>query len=216
MTNQNNKRNATQLIVRMLFAVLLFSSSTSAVLFQDTDTRITFDDHESPSTDADKKAIFQFFNAMLKADNQELTSSLSFSDQLELAPMMKAGFKDQMDSVTMLMLKTGSSPDGDACVMAIFELGLDYQVQLWFFEEEDRKYTFTAAETPPNLVDQLSGNWVTSYFELKKKQAEIALQPDEESSYSLAGESTSTDGSLGGDNNSPSGPGPGQPGPPGR
>ena len=49
----------------------------------------------------------------------------------------------------------------------------------------------------------------------KKKQAEIAQQPDEETSYTLAGESTSTEGSLGGDKDSPGGPGPGGPGPSG-
>jgi hypothetical protein len=148
---------------------------------------------------------------------------LSFSDQLELKAMIDSGFADQMDEVSLLMLKTGTDPDGVACVMAIYEIGHDYQVQMWFIESTDNSIVFSAAETPPNLVDQLSGNWVDNYFVLQKKQEQVALQPDEDTSYTLAGELTSTDGSLGEDGGDspgkPGGPGgpPGRPGgPPGR
>ena len=58
-----------------------------------------------------------------------------------------------------------------------------------------------------------------NYFALKKKQAEVAQLPDEETSYTLAGELTSSDGSLGGSEPSGKpgpGPGPGGPGPRGR
>ncbi|MGY8755950.1 MAG: hypothetical protein ACKVLC_01100 [Phycisphaerales bacterium] len=179
------------------------------------DDRIVLDEQDSPRPENQRIAILSFFDAMLAADSSTLKSMLAFDDQLELKAMMDTGFAEQMDEVSLLMLKTGDDPDGSACVMAIYEIGLDYQVQLWFFDGSGSTYTFTAADTQPNLVDQLSGNWVSSYFDLKKKQAEIAQQPDEETSYTLAGESTSTDGSLGGDKDSPGGPGPGGPGPSG-
>ena len=187
------------------------------------DDRIILDESESPTSESQRTAMLKFFNAMIHADEQTLRNMLSFSDQLELKAMIDSGFADQMDEVSLLMLKTGTDPDGVACVMAIYEIGHDYQVQMWFIESTDNSIVFSAAETPPNLVDQLSGNWVDNYFVLQKKQEQVALQPDEDTSYTLAGELTSTDGSLGEDGGDspgkPGGPGgpPGRPGgPPGR
>ena len=57
-------------------------------------------------------------------------------------------------------------------------------------------------------MSKLSGNWMESYFELKDKQKEIANQQDAESSYILAGE-TSSDNSgerNNGPERNPSGP----------
>ena len=102
--------------------------------------------------------------------------------------------------------------------MAIYEIGKEYQVQLWYIKNSGQSSTFTAVETPPHLVDKLSGKWIENYFEWKSKQTEIAQQPDEDSSYALAGEQTSSSGTQGGGTNPgipggpPSGPsGPGGP-----
>jgi hypothetical protein len=180
------------------------------------DPRIYLDENEAPRSEKQRVAILKFFNAMLQTDVPSINEMLSFADQMELSAMMDAGLANSMDEVSLIILKTGENQNGTPCVMAVYEIDLNYQVQLWFIDETGSKFTFTSAETPPNLVDTLSGNWVENYFELKKKQAEVAQLPDEETSYTLAGELTSTDGSLGG--NDPSnqpGPGPGKPGGPG-
>jgi hypothetical protein len=185
------------------------------------DPRIYLDENEAPRSEKQRIAILKFFNAMLQANASSIKGMLSFADQMELSAMMDAGLADSMDEVSLVILKTGENQDGKPCVMAVYEIDLDYQVQLWFIEELGNKFTFKSAETPPNLVDKLSGNWVENYFALKKKRAEIAQLPDEETSYTLAGELTSTDGSLGGSDQEgqPGGPGPsgpGRPGPTGR
>ena len=117
----------------------------------------------------------------------------------------------------MVQLQTGSSPDGQPCVIAKFEhvnIDFDYQVQVWFYQNTGSGFSFESAPTQPYLVDMLSGNWVTDYFELLEKQKEIASQPDAGTSYTLAGEATTTSGGSG--PKPPSGPGPRGPGGPGR
>ena len=176
------------------------------------DDRIYLDEEEAPRTEKQRIAILNFFNAMLHTDVGTMKSMLSYSDQLELEVMIDAGLSTSMDTVSLVELKTGDSPEGRMCVMAIYEIDFDYQVQLWYLDESGASTTFSAVDTPPNLVDKLSGNWIQNYFELKLKQAEIAQQPDAETSYTLAGDLTSSDGKVGTDNNLPSNPGsPGRP-----
>jgi hypothetical protein len=171
------------------------------------DDRISLDENEAPRSEQQRIAILKFFNAMLHADSGVLKNMLSYGDQLELDAMIDAGLAQSMDDVSLVVLKTGNSPEGRQCVMAIYEIDMDYQVQLWYLDDSGNGISFTAAGTPPNLVDKLSGNWVQNYFDLKNKRAEIAQQEDEETSYTLAGELTSSDGSLGGNDNQQDGPG---------
>ena len=103
------------------------------------------------------------------------------------------------------------SPEGRECVMGVFEINLEYQLQIWYFKQEDGVYTFEAVETAPNLVNKLSGDWMSNYFTLRAKQLEIAQQPDEETSYTLAGETTHSDGGLGDGGGPPRPGGPGGP-----
>ncbi len=168
------------------------------------DSRVQLDENEAPRSEAQRIAILKFFDAMLKSDSDSLKSMMSFKDQLELDAMVNEGLSSTMDEVSLVMLKTGNSPEGRPCVMAIYEIELEYQVQLWYIENTGQNFTFVAVETPPRLVEKLSGKWITNYFEWKSKQAEIAQQPDEEISYGLTGESTSSSGNKGGG----SGPGP--------
>ena len=178
------------------------------------DPRIQLDELEAPKSEVQRIAILTFFDAMLRADAESLKNMLSFKDQLELDAMMKEGLSSSMDEVSLVILKTGASPEGEPCVMAIYEIGLEYQVQLWYIKNSGQSSTFTAVETPPHLVDKLSGKWIENYFEWKSKQTEIAQQPDEDSSYALAGEQTSSSGTQGGGTNPgiPGGPPGGLPG----
>ena len=179
------------------------------------DPRIDLDENDAPRSEQQRIAILTFFDAMLRVDATALKGMLSVKDQLAFDAMVDDGLSSFVDDVSLVMLKTGNSPDGRACVMAIYEIDLDYQVQLWYLDETGNSMTFVAVETPPRLVNKLSGNWIKNYFEWKNKQAEIALQPDEEISYALAGERTSSDGSVGTDESRPGGPsGPSSPGGP--
>ena len=179
------------------------------------DDRIYMDELDSPKDEESRIAVLQFFNAILHTDVSTLQGMLSLSDQIELESMIGAGLDAYMQNISMVLLQTGSSPDGQSCVIAKFEhinVEFDYQVQVWFYQNDSSVYTFESAPTQPNLVDKLSGNWVANYVELLEKQIEIAEQPDAGTSYTLAGEATTTSGGSG--PKPPSGPGPRGPGGP--
>ena len=152
------------------------------------DARIHLDELEAPRDETSRIALLEFFDALLKVDEATLENSVSFSDKLELKAMVSAGLADYMDSVSRLDLKVGINPLGGSCVMGVFEIDMDYQVQFWGFSTDGTSITFSSLEIPPNLVNTLSGNWIESYYALMDKRVEIALQPDAGASYVLAGE----------------------------
>lgn len=176
------------------------------------DARIFMDENTAPRSEDAKKAVLTFFDAFLNADEVALKGMLSFNEQLEVDAMIADGLADVMDQVTYLQLLTGTSPESKETVLAIYEVGLDYQVQVWHYDSINGSFTFSAGETPPNLVSQLSGDWLESYFALKDKQTEIANQQDAESSYILAGEVSADSGAPDRGNEGPSNPsGPSRP-----
>jgi hypothetical protein len=151
------------------------------------DNRIHLDELEAPRVEKSRVVLLQFFDALLKCDAASLKNLISAGDRIELEAMINAGLSEQMNTVTRLDLKIGLDPSGSDCVMGVFEIGMHYQVQLWRFQFDGQKSTFTSMPTQPNLVNTLSGNWIKSYFALIDKQEQIALQPDAGSSYILAG-----------------------------
>ena len=171
------------------------------------DDRIYMDELDSPRDEASRVAVLQFFNAILHTDVSTLQGILSLRDQAELRAMMDSGLEEYLQNVSMVQLQTGSSPDGQSCVLALFEIGLNYQVQLWYYQNTGNGFTFESGSTRPNLVGSLSGNWIANYFEQRDKQMEIANQPDVGLSYTLAGEATTSDSRDSGPR-PPSGPGP--------
>ena len=171
------------------------------------DGRILLDELDAPRDEAARIAILQFFNAILNTDVSTLQGMLAINDQIELGVMMDSGLDAYMQNISLVQLQTGSSPEGQSCVLALFEIGLNYQVQMWYYQNSGSGFTFESGSTRPNLVGSLSGNWITNYFELLDKQIEIANQADVGMSYTLAGEATTSDSRDSGPR-PPSGPGP--------
>jgi len=181
------------------------------------DDRIYMAEENAPRDEVARVAILQFFNAMLHTDVSTLQSMLSLNDQTELLAMMDSGLESYMQNISLVQLQTGVSPEGRSCVLAIFEVGLDYQVQVWFYQNNASVFSFESGPIRPNLVDKLSGIWITNYFDQRERQTEIANQADADTTYTLAGE-TITSGDS--DPRSPGGPrgpiGPGGPSGPGK
>mgnify|MGYP004119995697 FL=1 len=154
---------------------------------------------------------------MLNVDTNALGGFLSPQDQAQLQAMVADGLSSYMQQISMVQLSTGSSPDGKSCVLALFEVGLDYQIQVWFYENRGDGFSFEAGPTRPNLVNKLNGAWIENYFEQRERQVEIANQPDAGASYTLAGETTTLDDLDAGQKERPQGPrGPGGPSGPGK
>jgi hypothetical protein len=180
------------------------------------DDRILMEELYAPRDEKSRVAILEFFDAMLNVDATTLQGLLSYQDQIEFQSMVEAGLASYMQRVSMVQLTTGTSPDGKSCVLALFEVGLDYQIQVWFYENKGDGFSFEAAPTRPNLVNKLNGDWVVNYFEQRERQIEIANQPDIGASYTMAGETTTSDDLDSGSTEPTPGPkgpsGPSQPG----
>ncbi len=182
------------------------------------DPRVYVDEEEAPRDEQTRIAILQFFDSMLKVDVSALKKVLAIEDQLELDAMVNSGLASQMEEVSYVDVKIGSSPDGRQCLMAVYEIGMDYQVQVWYVAKSGDGFTFTSESAPPNLASHLRGDWMTHFFELREDMFEIANQPDDDSSYTIFGGSTEGDSSSSGSGRpspspSPS-PSPGAPGGP--
>ena len=186
------------------------------------DARIFWAEEEASFTNAEREAIFIFFTAILKNDHETLRPMLSMQDQLELSTLAASTeFVATLNAVSRVDIRTGSDPlSGDSVVLAIYEVGMDYQPQFWSFEEADGTLEFSALQSPPDLVHQLGGDWIKEYFKGRAEFLAKLGNEDEEGSYQLAGDDTTSAGS-----NSPSSPGgipqmpgsprPNQPGRPG-
>ena len=181
------------------------------------DERIFMSELDAPRDEASRVAVLTFIDAMLNVDTNALGGFLSPRDQAQLQAMVADGLSSYMQQISMVQLSTGSSPDGKSCVLALFEVGLDYQIQVWFYENRGDGFSFEAGPTRPNLVNKLNGAWIENYFEQRERQVEIANQPDAGASYTLAGETTTLDDLDAGQKESPQGPrGPGGPSGPGK
>jgi len=155
------------------------------------DPRVKVDEKEAPKDKASRIAILEFFNAMLNVDTGSLKKVLSPMDQDALDEMVKNGLASEMDEVSNVDVQIGTSPDGHQCLMGVYEIGMDYQVQVWYLTNSGGAFTFTAAQTQPNLANILRGDWLTNFFELQEEMIEIANQPDDDSSYIIFDDSTS-------------------------
>ena len=187
------------------------------------DERIDMKELDAPRDEASRVAVLTFIDAMLNVDTNALGGFLSPQDQVQLQAMVADGLSFYMQQISMVQLSTGSSPDGKSCVLALFEFGLDYevdsdyQIQVWFYENTGDGFSFKAGPTRPNLVNKLNGDWIVNYFEQRDRQVEIANQPDAGTSYTLAGETTTLDDLDTGQQDRPKGPrGPGGPSGPGK
>ncbi|MDP6541704.1 MAG: hypothetical protein QGF07_02855 [Phycisphaerales bacterium] len=160
------------------------------------DSRIAWIESDAPGSNAERENIFIFITAFLQNDNDTLRSMLSMSDQMELGTLSEsADFEQVLEKITRVDIRYGSNPlTGESCMLAIYEIDMDYQPQFWSYEEEDGKFQFSSLESPPNLVDRLSGDWIKEYFKGKQELLAMAADGDQDSSYQLAGEGTTSGG----------------------
>ena len=160
------------------------------------DLRIVWNDEDNSESNIECEAIFRFFTAFLQNDQAALHLMLSPVDQLELSTLTETTDLDELiKNVTRVDIQTGSDPStGKSCVIAAYEVGMNYQAQLWSFQELNGSIVFSALESPPRLIDQLSGNWIKTYFKKREELYASALDDDHTSSYQLAGEGTTSSG----------------------
>jgi hypothetical protein len=160
------------------------------------DDRIMLNEDAAPPGLEDRKAVLRFFDAFARGDSAKLRPMITIADQMALAALVDSKQWDSAtgDAIYAIEVRTGSSQQGD-CALAVFESDAGYEPQLWYYSNEDGRFTFEAASTPPGILDKLSGaDWIMSWHEIIAEELALADQPDDVFSIpqvSLEEESTS-------------------------
>lgn len=148
------------------------------------DHRVSLPEDKAPATDAARKAVLEFFDNFARGDDKALESMLSTVDRTELDELVKSGAWSQTTAqITNIEVRTGQSPDGQPCAVAVYFVGNDFQPQMWYYKVDGDGATFDAVATPPNLLDRISGNvsdWIAAWFDILHEEMALADKPDEE------------------------------------
>ena len=180
---------------------------------------------KAPPLCIQKENTLKFFNAFLTGDVETMRPFLGPEDAEQLDLMVAA---DQLspaaDRIKSLTLQSGSNPQGQMCVLAIYLMDdNDYQLQMWQYEDRQSQPIFVAAPQPPGMIDQIWGtNLVDSWFAVLDNERKAVQELDDDVDFfgpSSAGTSSAPSGGpMGGPMGGgapPGGPiGPGGPGGP--
>ena len=188
------------------------------------DSRVRLPEAQAPGTDAERIAVLKFCDAFVRGNGDGVRGMLAMPDQVQFDRMVAAGeWPKAIDQVSRVDVRTGNSPDGDACMLAVFHVGMDFQPQLWLTEVKGEDATFDALPTPPDIMNRLSGtDWIAAWFKVNRDEIARADEPDEAiviPQVDLTERANLDDGGDAGGEGpgpSPGGPGPGSPGVPGR
>jgi len=182
------------------------------------DRRVRLAEDEAPDNDPARVALLTVFDGFVRGDHMRVGEMLSGPDAVELERMVESGaWSRATEAIDRVDLRTGRSPLGDDCVLAVFHVGFEFEPQLWTFEVGQFGAEFAAEPTPPDIVNRLSGaDWIAAWFRILEEDLAKADEPDEQVTIRSVNHDTSGDDSSPG--SGPSGqPGnPLQPGAPGR
>jgi hypothetical protein len=184
------------------------------------DPRVRLPEAQAPGTDAERIAVLRFCDAFVRGNGDSVRPMLSMPDQFQFDRMLDAGeWPKAIEGVSRVDVRTGRSPEGDACVLAIFHTGLEFQPQLWLTEVRGEQATFDALPTPPDIMNKLSGSdWIAAWFEVNRAEIARADEPDEAVSVPQQDftEAANIDAGAGSGPGITPGGAPGAPGVPGR
>jgi hypothetical protein len=171
------------------------------------DERVVLPEEQAPDNNEDRIAVLQFFDAFARGDDRSLGKMMSLADKFELDALVESDqWTETVREITRIEIQTGANDFGDECALAVFEVGYDFQPQLWYYKGGD-DYTFEAVSSPPGILDKLSGrNWIKAWHDVLDEEMELANKPDNE--YDIPQVNLDEDeGSTGA--SAPSGRGPG-------
>jgi len=112
---------------------------------------------------------------------------------------------DEMTSeIEEIRIRTGVSPDGQRCALALFVAGGRDEAQLWYYMNDSTDPQFESAPCPPGMMDRLHGDdWIALWHQIIADEAMLAMRPDHDVTIGSVNVDTATD--AGG--HSPSAPG---------
>lgn len=145
------------------------------------DERVMMFDEYAPDSESERVAILEFFDAFARGNHEELRRKMSSQDAGELDVLVEEGlWRNTVEGIEMIEIQSGRSPHGDKCVLAMYVIDGQDQVQLWYYRDDGNRFQFESAPMPPDLIRELSGDWIKAWHEILEEQVEIASRPDEE------------------------------------
>jgi hypothetical protein len=146
------------------------------------DERVDLPEADAPGNDEDRIAVLEFFDAFARADGDALRPMMTLADQMELMALIESGiWASSLEDLGRISIVTGLSPYGQECALAIFEVGHDFEPQLWYYSSTGAGYEFEAALTPPDMMDRLSGaDWIAAWHKILEEELALAHLPDED------------------------------------
>lgn len=140
------------------------------------DSRVSLPEAKAPATDVQRRAVLEFFDALARGNAAALRGMLVVTDQYELDALLESGAWDKtVSNIQRIDVQTGSSPQGDACALAVVEVMSGYassfQPQLWYYTAENEQPQFEAVATPPGIMDRLSGpDWIALWHRVLEEE----------------------------------------------
>lgn len=145
------------------------------------DERVMLFEENAPDSEEERVAVLEFFDAFARGNHQEARRRMSPQDADELKVLVDAGlWQDETAAIEEILLETGRSPHGDKCVLAIYLVDGQDQVQLWYYQSVGGEILFESVPMPPELTSRLSGNWIEAWHEILEQEEQLAMQPDED------------------------------------
>ena len=142
--------------------------------------QVRLPEDEAPNTTDARRGILIFFDAWLRGDDETVAGMLGSADRMELMAMVDDGtWRDATEDVDAVFIRTGMSNTGDRCVLAIYEVGMDSQAQLWTYSGTGNSMMFEAVPTPPGMVDRLSGDMITGWYSILQDEGDLWKVSDE-------------------------------------
>jgi hypothetical protein len=160
------------------------------------DPRVALPEDKAPDNDVDRRAVLSFFDAFARGNDRAVQQALPEADRPQLAALVESGeWKSTTSRVQKIGVQCGSSPLGDKCALAVFEVnggGDMFQPQMWTYNTDDEAQArFEAVASPPGIMDRLEGDWIASWFEILEEEMRLANAADEE--YTIAQRDLDTD-----------------------
>jgi hypothetical protein len=143
--------------------------------------RVRLSEDDAPNSTDARRGILIFFDAWLRGDDQTVMGMLDRADRSELMAMVDDGtWQTATEDVDAIFIRTGMSNTGDRCVLAIYEVGIESQPQLWTYSGGGNSMTFEAVPTPPGMMDRLSGDMISGWYSILQEEGDLWNVPDEQ------------------------------------
>ena len=144
------------------------------------------EESQAPGTTEERILVLEFFDAFARGDARGLASMMTLLDAAELQMLVDENIWEGMTgNIEEIRIRTGASPDGQRCALAMFVADGRDEAQLWYYLNDPTDPQFESAPCPPHMMSRLHGDdLIALWHEIIAEETELAMRPDEDVSIS--------------------------------